>query len=72
MDQKNKSCVCCGFPTLPEDSLFEICPICGWQDDPVQNDDPDYAGGANKESLNEYRAQWLSDHKRTRKKQSVA
>jgi hypothetical protein len=72
MDQKNKSCSCCGFLTLPSDSLFEICPICGWQDDPVQNDDPDYAGGANMQSLNEYQAKWLADHKRVKRKQSVA
>ena len=26
---------------------------CGWQDDAVQNDNPDYKGGANQMSLNE-------------------
>jgi anaerobic ribonucleoside-triphosphate reductase len=72
MNQKNKNCNCCGFPTLPADSLFEICPICGWQDDSVQNDDPDYAGGANTQSLNEYQTQWFTDHKRAKKKQAVA
>jgi hypothetical protein len=54
MDE-NKKCMCCDLPTLPEDSMFEICPLCGWQDDGVQNDDPDFDGGANKLSLNEYR-----------------
>jgi hypothetical protein len=72
MEQKNKNCICCGFPTLPESSLFEICPICGWQDDPVQNDDSDYAGGANTESLNAYRSRWLIEHRRTTQKESVA
>jgi len=28
-----------------------ICPVCGWQDDPVQNKRPDNAGGANHISL---------------------
>jgi hypothetical protein len=72
MDQNNKICECCGFPTLPGDSIFEICPLCGWQDDPVQNEDPDYAGGANDMSLNDYRRKWDAEHKRRKPKQSVA
>ncbi|EGN7764477.1 hypothetical protein ISN88_004608, partial [Escherichia coli] len=32
---------------------YEICPICGWEDDPVQSADPDFSGGANSPSLNE-------------------
>jgi hypothetical protein len=72
MDQQNKNCACCGFPTLPQDSLFEICPICGWQDDPVQNDDPDFSGSANDQSLGDYQAQWLASHKTVNRKQSVA
>jgi hypothetical protein len=39
---------------------YEICEICGWEDDPVQSADPDYAGGANEESLNECRAKWTA------------
>ena len=35
------------------DSAFEICPVCGWQDDDIQNADPDFAGGANEMSLNQ-------------------
>jgi hypothetical protein len=60
----NKACACCGFATLPEDSMFEICPLCGWEDDDIQNDDPDYPGGANKLSLNEYRYRWEAEHHR--------
>jgi hypothetical protein len=44
--------------------LFEICPLCDWQDDNVQNADPDYAGGANEMSLNEYRSLWETEHHR--------
>ena len=50
-------CPCCGFVTLeeaPPGSYF-ICPVCFWEDDPVQFDDPDYRGGANVVSLNEAR-----------------
>lgn len=43
-------CVCCGKTDVVE---FDICPICSWEDDGVQNDDPDFAGGANEMSLNE-------------------
>jgi Cysteine-rich CPCC len=34
---------------------FDLCPVCFWEDDPVQFDDHDYEGGANKVSLNEAR-----------------
>lgn len=55
MGNDNKQCVCCGQFTLEKDSIFEICSVCGWQDDAVQNDDPDYEGGANDMSLNQAR-----------------
>jgi hypothetical protein len=72
MIQTNKTCVCCGLPTLPADSIFEICPLCGWQDDGVQNNDPDYRGGANELSLNDYRKQWLKSHKRNEHTRYIA
>ena len=50
-------CRCCGYYTLDEmaTGTYEICPVCFWEDDPVQDYDPDYAGGANEPSLNEAR-----------------
>jgi hypothetical protein len=30
---------------------FMICPVCGWEDDPVQLRWPGYEGGANRSSL---------------------
>ena len=48
-----KKCACCDNYTLPLRSFYEICPLCGWQDDDIQNDDPNFAGGANDMSLNE-------------------
>ncbi|WP_211219403.1 CPCC family cysteine-rich protein [Enterococcus pallens] len=39
-------CHCCGYYTLIEDS-DDICPVCWWQDDIVQREDPDYGGGPN-------------------------
>lgn len=50
--QKQKVCACCGAPVSES---YEVCKVCGWENDSVQNRDPDFAGGANKESLNEYR-----------------
>lgn len=46
-------CACCGQKTLEYEEFYEICPICGWEDDPLQRDKPDYGGGANQMSLNE-------------------
>jgi hypothetical protein len=50
-------CPCCGFYTLSQEPpcSYEICPVCFWEGDGVQFDDPDYAGGANRVSLNEAR-----------------
>ena len=36
-----------------EEDFYEVCPVCGWEDDGLQRDNPDYAGGANRMSLNE-------------------
>ena len=35
--------------------FYDICPICTWEDDPVQKDDPDFPYGANRLSLNQSR-----------------
>jgi hypothetical protein len=57
-----KACACCRYNTLPFGSIYQICLVCGWQDDDFQINHPDFAGGANKLSLNDYRAKWLSEH----------
>jgi len=47
-------CPCCGYFTLDDGpGRFDICPVCNWEDDAIQSDDPDYKGGANVESLNQ-------------------
>lgn len=48
-------CVCCGNKTMEHsDPLYhDICPVCFWENDPIQNENPDYAGGANRVCLNE-------------------
>ncbi len=49
-------CPVCGKHHFTEKDSYEICPVCGWEDDPVQRDDPNYEGGANPLSVNQYRA----------------
>lgn len=50
----NFKCPCCGCFTLNdrEQNKFQTCPVCFWEDDSVQLDDPSYEGGANLVSLN--------------------
>ena len=46
-------CPCCGYNTLDEapNGTYNICDICFWEDDPVQLENPNYEGGANRVSL---------------------
>jgi cysteine-rich CPCC protein len=52
------ACPCCDFLTFTEapSGSYDICPVCGWEDDPVQFRDPEFAGGANDPSLLQARA----------------
>jgi Cysteine-rich CPCC len=54
-------CHCCGFLTQsdPATGSYEICPVCFWADDLVQNEDPEYVGGSNKVSLNAARENYV-------------
>jgi len=49
---------CCDQQTITEPGWYEICGICGWEDDPVQSANPDYPGGANRHSLLQAREAW--------------
>ena len=50
-------CPCCGFLTISgEYGSYSICPVCDWEDDPVQLANPTSGGGANKQSLAEAQA----------------
>ena len=49
-------CPVCGNDTFDDkDYEFDICPECFWEYDILQVDEPDYKGGANCQSLNEYK-----------------
>ena len=53
-------CPCCGDVNLHEVGGYDICRVCGWEDDPVQSHDPAYPGGANVMSLDAARAEFLA------------
>ena len=62
-------CKCCGEDDIPFD--FEICRVCGWQSDPVQNHDPDFEGGAHELSLNQYKDVWFNHREIMSRKDST-
>lgn len=44
------TCPCCGYPTLAYPALYEICFLCGWEDDGQEDIDADeILGGPNHE-----------------------
>ena len=48
-----RNCPCCSAKDeFEEIGSYAICETCGWEDDPVQESDRDFAGGANIPSLN--------------------
>jgi len=51
-------CPVCEQYKFEEKGQYENCEICGWEDDPIQNDDPTFEGGANVMSLNQARKAW--------------
>lgn len=56
-------CPVCGKYTFQSGpGSYEICPVCGWEDDKAQYKDPTLKGGANKLSLKEYKEQYEKNH----------
>jgi len=54
---KKYRCFCCGYYTFEENIILnhDICPVCFWENDGIQNLDCSYSGGANRENLYEAR-----------------
>lgn len=48
-------CACCLQYTLDAIGQHDYCPVCGWEDDDLQNEDIHRAGGANSMSIDEAR-----------------
>lgn len=55
-------CLVCGEAML-ESCYFEICPVCGWEDNMVQDMMPDLIGGCNPVSLNQARKAWIEERR---------
>ena len=56
-------CPSCGFLVFSEPpGSYEICGLCGWEDDHVQLRHPGMQGGANGSSLREYQQDALRDY----------
>lgn len=55
--EKKYKCVCCGNYTMDHSDpiYYDICRVCFWENDPIQNENKDRKGGANKVSLDEAR-----------------
>ena len=53
MTAEKFACPCCGYKTYTEkpNGSYDICPVCFWEDDPIQLKKPDSNNGANKVSL---------------------
>lgn len=51
-ETSNTLCPVCGRTHVAE---YDICNICGWENDPVQASKPTLPGGANQMSLEEAR-----------------
>jgi hypothetical protein len=47
------ACLCCGYLVHDEPSAYDICPICFWEDCPLQASNPDDASGPNHTPLRE-------------------
>lgn len=56
---ENYTCPCCGYKTFESKQEFDICPICFWEDDNIQFDKVDMAGGANVISLRQAQQNYI-------------
>ena len=54
MNQRH-TCPVCGKYEFEKRLSFDICEECGWQDDLLDEDDPDSISGANEMTLEEAR-----------------
>jgi len=54
-------CPCCGNLTRSQEHFgsHEICPVCFWEDDKIQGEDPGFRGGANEMSLVEAKENFI-------------
>ena len=51
-------CPVCGTAAFEELGDYDICPICGWENEEPDMRPPERSGGPNGMSLNQARAMW--------------
>ncbi len=56
-------CPICGLYFFDEPDCYDVCPVCYWEDDPLQRDEQNYKGGANKMSVMEGREAYRRSEK---------
>lgn len=57
--ENNNCCPVCNKYFFDEEDNYDICPVCGWENDGIQYKDHNYAGGANNLSVNECRIEYF-------------
>ncbi len=61
-------CPVCRQAVFAERAAYDVCDICGWEDDGLQDEDHTYCGGANYPSVNQAQMHlWLFENEPTKK-----
>ena len=73
MAEQNEKHMCpvCGKYEFEYHGCFDICEVCGWEDDNLQEKYPDLMGGANTMSLNQMREGYKMGKTREQVKEEV-
>lgn len=62
-DPEPHLCPVCGEHKFKNILSYDICPVCGWQDDGMETDSDDYFNGEPSEYFLEYKKQFLEKRK---------
>ena len=54
-----RKCKVCGLGDIEYDNDF--CKVCGWEADTIQEENPNYVGGANIMTFNQYKKFWIEN-----------